>query len=341
MGAHGGETVLVTGGGGFLGGAVVRQLAARGDRVRSYSRGRYPELDAQGVEHVRGDLSDTGRLAEAVRGCDLVIHAAAKAGVWGRPEDFFRTNRDGTRNVIDACRRAGVARLVYTSSPSVVFDGTDMAGVDESVPLARTFHAPYPASKAQAEQAVREAARTGLRTVCLRPHLVWGPGDNHLVPRILKRGRRLRRVGDGANRVDTVYVDNAAEAHLLAADRLAESPGISGRVYFISNGEPVPLWEMVDRILAAGGRPPVRGRISAGAARRAGAALECLYRVLRLPGEPPMTRFLAEELATSHWFDIGAAARDLGYRPRVSIAEGLRRLENWLKQMGMHRETSP
>lgn len=322
---------LVTGGGGFLGGAIVGQLRARGVIVRSLARTRHAALERLGVEQHLGDLADAGAVERACAGVDTVFHVAAKAGVWGPAEAYRQTNVRGTRHVIAACRRHGVGRLIYTSSPSVVFDGRDMEGVDESVPYAGRFQAPYPRTKAVAEQMVRQAADARLRTVALRPHLIWGPGDNHLVPRIVRRARRLVRVGPGTNRVDTVYVDNAARAHLLAADRLALDDTLSGRVYFISQGDPMPLWEMVDAILGAAGLPPVRRRMSHGAARGVGALLEGLYRVLRLPGEPPMTRFVADELAHAHWFDITAARRDLGYAPLVSTDEGLRRLAVWLK----------
>jgi nucleoside-diphosphate-sugar epimerase len=325
------ENALVTGGGGFLGGAVVRLLAARGDRVRTFSRGRYPVLDALGVEQHQGDLADEGAVERACRGADVVFHVAARAGVWGPYADYYRANALGTFRLLEACRRRGVPRLVFTSTPSVVFDGTDMAGVDESVRYSSRPATPYQATKIAAEKAVLEAAGGRLRTVALRPHLIWGPGDNHLVPRIVARADRLRIVGRGDNRVDTVYVDNAARAHLLAADRLAEDPGVSGRAYFISQGEPVRLWEMVDRILEAAGLPPVTRRVPRTVAWTAGAFLELAYRVLPLPGEPPMTRFVAQELATDHWFDISAARKDLGYEPAVSTEEGLERLRYWLR----------
>ncbi len=327
-----GQWFWLPGGGGFLGRTVVRMLVERGEEVRSLARRFYPSLAALGVEQVQGDIADPQTVDRACTGVNLVIHTAARAGVWGPYPDYYRPNVVGTRNIISACRRLGVKRLVYTSSPSVVFDGADMQGVDESVPYAKIFHTPYPATKALAEQAVRTAAGRDLATISLRPHLIWGPEDNHLVPRILARGRRLRRVGDGANRVDTIYIDNAAAAHLLAADALARDPQLSGRVYFISQDAPIRLWEMVDRILAAGGQPPLQKTISPAAARRLGALLELFYKTLYLPGEPPMTRFVAEELATSHWFDISAAKRDLGYRPAVDTAEGLRRLARWLGQ---------
>ena len=325
------ETALVTGGGGFLGSAVARLLVARGDNVISFSRGVHPELARQGVTHRRGDITDAAALARACEGVAVVFHTAAKPPPWGALADYQATNVTGTENVIAACRAQGVKRLVHTSTPSVVFDGRDMEGVDESTPYPARWHSHYAATKAAAEQRVRAAAAAGLSAVVLRPHQVWGPGDPHFVPRILARARRLKRIGDGKNLVDTTYIDNAAAAHLLAADRLREHPGLSGRIYFISQGEPVAAWEMIDAILAAAGRGPVKGRVSRRTARFLGWVCEGLYRGLRLPGEPPMTRFVADALARAHWFDISAARRDLGYSAAVTTAEGLRRLAAWLK----------
>ena len=328
------ETVLVTGGGGFLGAAVAGRLAARGDRVFSFSRGEHPHLAGLGVEHIRGDIADAGALERACRGVEVVYHTAAKPPPWGPLSDYRRTNVTGTAMVSAACRRAGVKRLVHTSTPSVLFSGRDLEGVDESTPYPPRWHSPYAATKAAAEQQVLQAAADGLPAIVLRPHEIWGPGDPHFVPRILARAHRLRRIGDGNNLIDTTYIDNAAQAHLLAADRLGENPGLSGRVYFISQGEPVPAWEMIDAILKAAGRGPVKGRISHRSAWLAGWACELIYRGLRLAGEPPLTRFVADALARTHWFDIGAARRDLGYAPAVSTAEGLRRLEIWLTPHG-------
>jgi 2-alkyl-3-oxoalkanoate reductase len=258
-------------------------------------------------------------------------HTAAKPPPWGRLADYRKTNVSGTENVIAACRTQGVKRLIHTSSPSVVFDGRDLEGVDESAPYPDRWHSHYSATKAEAEQRVVAAAATGLCALVLRPHQVWGPEDPHFVPRILSRAQRLKRIGDGKNLVDTTYIDNAAEAHLLAADCLRETSDRSGRIYFISQGEPVPAWEMIDAILAAAGKGPVKGRIPHRTAHRMGWLCEILFRALRLPGEPPMTRFVADALARAHWFDINAARRDLGYAPQVSTAEGLRRLAKWLQ----------
>ena len=319
---------LVTGGGGFLGGAIVRMLKERGDEVISYSRSRYSALDQLGVRQAIGDVADEASLAKASQGCDIIFHVAAKAGIWGDYEDYYQANVKGTEAVIAACRANSISRLVATGSPSVVFDGSDVEGGDESLPYPACYKTHYPQTKMLAEKMVLAANSPELATVSLRPHLIWGPGDNHLVPRIIAKAKngRLRRIGSSPCLVDTVYVDNAAKAHLLAADRLSPGCAIGGKAYFISNGEPVPLWEMVNRILAAADLPPVNGEITPTAAKVIGTVCEWIWGVFKLAGEPPMTRFVASELSTAHWFDISAARRDLGYEPEVSVEEGLKRL---------------
>lgn len=331
---------LVTGGGGFLGGAIVRMLIERGDKVVSYSRSSYPLLEALGVEQFSGDIADKAALAAAAQGCGIIFHVAAKAGIWGNYAEYYKANVVGTEAAIAACRANGIQRLVATGSPSVVFDGRDIEGGDESLPYPDHYEAHYPQTKMLAELLVLQANSPDLATVSLRPHLIWGPGDNHLVPRIIQKARagRLKRIGSCPCLADTVYIDNAAQAHLLAADRLHPGAQVAGKAYFITNDEPVPLWEMVDRILAAGGLPPVRGRVSPQLARLIGHVCEKLWGVLKLSGEPPMTRFVANELSTAHWFDISAAKRDLGYYPDVSIEEGLKRLREWLSISGLLAE---
>ncbi|MBA2416644.1 MAG: NAD-dependent epimerase/dehydratase family protein [Geodermatophilaceae bacterium] len=326
--------VLVTGGGGFLGAAVVRQLVARGDDVRSLTRGSYPELATLGVSSFRGDLSDSGVVRAAVAGCDVVFHVGAKAGIAGSAREYTATNVDGTHNIIAACRASGVRRLVYTSTPSVVAVRGGIAGGDESLPYARRHQSAYPETKAEAEQAVLAANGAGLVTVALRPHLIWGPGDTQLVPRILERARRgrLRFVGDGDNLVDCTYIDNAVQAHLLAADRLRPGSRICGRAYFISQGEPLPIRELVNRILTAAGMQPVTATIPFPFAYALGGLCEAVFGLVGRGAEPPMTRFLARQLATTHWFDISAARRDLGYQPVVSISDGLARLGEHLRR---------
>jgi nucleoside-diphosphate-sugar epimerase len=324
---------LVTGGGGFLGRAIVERLIARGDAVRSLSRGDYPELAKLGVETIRADLTDADAVKHACEGCNVVFHTAAKAGIWGRYYEYYEPNVHGTENVIDACRAAGVSRLIHTSSPSVVFGGGDMENADESAPYPERHHSHYSSTKAIAEQRILAANGGELRTLALRPHLIWGPRDNHIVPRLVARARagKLRQIGDATNKVDSTYIDNAADAHLLAADALAKNPNAAGRAYFISNGEPWPIWELINGIIAAAGLPPVKKRISHTAARTIGGVLELVHTVFRIKSEPQMTRFVADELATSHWFDISAARKELGYEPHVSIDEGLSRLRRWFE----------
>jgi len=326
--------ILVTGGGGFIGGAVVRQLVARCDRVRSLSRGDYPELAARGVEVRRGDLADQEAVAAAAEGCDAVVHVAAKAGVWGRWEDYHRPNVVGTETVLAACRAQGVPRLVFTSSPSVVHGGGDLEGVDESLPYPTRYSTHYPATKALAEQAVLAADGDGLSTVALRPHLVWGPGDNHLLPGLVARARagRLALPGRGDNLVDTTWIEDAAAAHLLALDRLEPGAPCAGRAYFISQGEPWPLRRMVVGLLEAAGAPAEPRQVPVWAGLALGGILEVAWAAARRPTEPPLTRFLVRQLSTAHWYDIGAARRDLGYEPSVTVEEGLRRLASELSE---------
>ena len=332
---------LVTGAGGFLGLYIVEKLVRRGDSVRAFCRAAYPELDRLGVRTVHGDLRDGDAVAAACRGVDVVFHVAGFAGIGGPWKRYYEVNTLGTQHVVRGCREHGVSRLVYTSSPSVTFDGTDQRGVDESAPYPTRWLANYPHSKALAEQRVLQSnGRDGLLTCALRPHLIWGPRDRHLIPRLLARARagRLRRVGDGSNRIDMVYVENAADAHLQAADALGPDSPVAGRAYFITQGEPVNCWDWINEILALVGLEPARKSISLGAAWRIGAVLEGVYALLRLRGEPPMTRFLASQLATSHYFDIARARADFGYQPRISTAEGMKRLAEALSPLSHPRE---
>jgi nucleoside-diphosphate-sugar epimerase len=324
------KTVLVTGGGGFLGNAIVKLLVEKNIEVRTLSRKTYPNLTALGVEQVQGDIADAAVVTSACKGIDTIFHTAAKAGIWGPYHQFYQTNVIGTQNIITACKVNSGVNLIYTSSPSVVFDGKDIKGADESAPYPRNYNAYYPKTKAMAEQSVLKACENGLCSIILRPHLIWGPEDNHLVPAILARAHRLRQIGDGSNRVDTVYIDNAALAHLLAQKALSNNPSLSGRIYFISQDKPIRLWEMVNHILAAEEKPPITRTISPPKAYMIGVIMETLFRLLRIKQEPPMTRFLAQELSLSHWFNISAAKRDLKYEPKVSIEEGLKRLRKWL-----------
>jgi len=330
-------SAAVTGGGGFLGGAVVDALLERGERVASISRGAYPDLDARGVETLQADLADDpAGLVELLRRreVDTVYHCAARPGVFGPAEPYERANVVATTRVIDACRAASVPRLVFTSSPSVVFGGGDHVNAGPDLPYPDRYLAHYPRTKAEAERLVLAADGPELATVSLRPHLIFGPGDPNLIPRLLERADagRLRVVGDGESEVSLTYVENAAAAHLAAADALREgAKGLRGRAFFVNNEEPVRLWDWINRVLEGTGRPPVTRRVPAAAAYAVGAALELLYRSLRRAAEPPMTRFVARQLAASHSYDMVPFTRACAgrYQEPVSLDEATRRTIAW------------
>jgi nucleoside-diphosphate-sugar epimerase len=317
--------IAVTGASGFLGGAVARALLRRGERIRCLQRSAVPELRALGAEVVQVDLGDAAAVLTALRGCDAVLHIAAKAGVWGPLKEYWHANVLGTRNVIKACQELGVAKLVYTSTPSVVHAGGDVEGIDEAAAIPGYFAAPYPATKAIAEREVLAANGPGLATVALRPHLIWGPNDPQLTARVLQRARagRLRLVGGGTKLIDSLFIDNAVAAHLIALDQLSADAACAGKAYFVTQGEPMPQKALINGMLAAANLPACERSLPPWLAYAAGAVLELAWWLLRRPGEPPMTRFVAEQLATAHWYDISAIRRDLGYAPRVSVAQGL------------------
>ena len=330
---------FITGGGGFVGKEIVRQLLERGDEVVSLQRSESPELIEMGARCVRGDITDSGAVVEAMAGADCTFHVAAKVGFSPSAEPFERINVGGTQNVLDACQANGVARLVFCSSPSVAHAESG-ENVDESVGYAPTFKGHYPRTKAEAEQLVLAANGTSLAgggtllTTAVRPHLVIGPGDQGAFPRAISRAKsgRFRIIGDGTNRVDLTALENAGAAHVLAADALAsDGPACAGKAYFITNGEPVVLWPWLNDVFEQVGVPRIEKRISEGTARFVGRALEGTWSLLGKSSEPPVTEYMALMLAGSHTFNIDAARRDLGYEPKVSLASAVERLVPWLK----------
>jgi len=329
---HEPEKVLVTGGGGFLGQAIVNRLVKRGDHVRSLARNFYPELEKMGVDQIQADISDSATVAAACKDRTIVYHVAAKPPPWGRYADYHQTNVIGTQNIIDRCLDQEPCRLIYTSSPSVVHNSQDIEGADESMPYPQKFSSHYAKTKAMAEQLVVKASGNKLKTIILRPHKIWGPGDNQILTRLVARAKKLKQIGDGKNLIDVTYIDDAANAHILAADKLKQHPDLSGNIYFISQGQPVLAWYMINEFLKAAGCRPVKKSVPFRVAWVTGALLELVYKILHLSKEPYITRFLAETVSQSHRFNIDAAKRDLGYAPKISIPEGLRRLREWLPE---------
>ena len=325
---------FVTGGGGFVGSAIVSQLVDKGAEVAVFGRNHYPHLEKLGVRQFQGDMLDSDLLIRFMQGYDTVFHVAAKAGIWGPKHEFEQTNVTGTRNVLGACFANGVHSLVYTSTPSVVFNHEDIHGADERLPYAERFLCYYASSKAIAEQMVLASNSEILKTCAIRPHLVWGPGDPHLIPRLIARGKaqKLKQVSNGQNLVDITYIDNVAEAHILAAENLHSAGTAAGNAYFISQGEPVNLWNWINDLFQKLNIEPVKNKINAKPAYIIGTLLEGIYLWFSLDKEPQMTRFLAEQLAKSHWFAIDRARNDLGYEPRISTAEGMDRLIEWLSE---------
>ncbi|MGK0180283.1 MAG: nucleoside-diphosphate-sugar epimerase, partial [Nitrospinales bacterium] len=265
--------VLVTGGGGFLGSGITKALLKEGNEVSVMGRGWYPHLPVS-VKILQGDIRDSDFVNSSLENIDTVFHTAAIPGIWGK--DFFSVNVHGTENIISACQNNSVRRLIFTSSPSVVFGNSSLEGVDESIPYPEEYLCDYPRTKALAEKMVLHANNTNLSTVAIRPHLIWGPGDPHLVPRLLEKARKnkLVQVGDGYNKVDILYIDNAVSAHLRACEALEGDANISGKAYFVSDGKPVVLWDWINQLLGKMGRPNVSRKISYKNAMRLGAFLE-------------------------------------------------------------------
>lgn len=317
--------VIVTGGGGFLGSHIIGELLRQNKEVTSISRKPYPELDSRVIQ-ISCDLGDKEKLVKSITGAQEVYHAAARVGIWGPWKDFYDTNVVGTQNVIEACVKAGCTRLIYTSSPSVVFDGHDHLGVDESYPYVEKRISHYGYSKRLAEEKILSAnGKNQLFTVALRPHLIWGKGDRFLLPRVIEQARsgKLRRVGNGKNRVDITHVKDAARAHVLAAERLGGISPCAGKAYFLNQGEPVLLWDFIDEVLRRNQIPSLKKSINFPLAYQLGASLELAYGLFGAKKEPPMTRFLAQTLARNHFYSMDSAKRDFGYAPQVSMTAGL------------------
>jgi 2-alkyl-3-oxoalkanoate reductase len=320
--------VLVTGGGGFVGMALVRRLADLGHEVFSFSRKVYPEHQTWGVRYFQGDLSNANEVENACKGMEVVFHIAAKVGIWGSYEEFYRANVLGTQHVINACVKWKVPELIFTSSASVVFDGSDIEGGNESLGYPSKPVSNYTSTKAQAEQMVINANSEKFRTIALRPHLIWGPGDTQLVPKIIQRAKsgRLRKPGGKDYFIDTTFIDNFIDAQILAFEKLSTNPALGGRAFFITNGEPVYIWDFLNSVIRAYGLPAIQRTVPKSMALLLAFLQEKTHQAFHLKNEPLLTRFLIHELCAHHWFDISAAKNDLEYTPRISNKEGYARL---------------
>lgn len=320
--------ILVTGGGGFLGRYIIKGLLGRGYTVRSIGRSAQPELAKQGVHVIQGDINDPIAVNTAVAGCQAIFHVAAKAGSGMHWNSFYEPNVLGTRNLLRAAKQYGTQYFIHTSSPSVIFEGKPITNGNESLPYPKQHLNPYSTTKAISEKDVLESNSEHLKTIALRPHIIWGPGDTHLIPTLIKKAKsgRLRIIGNGENKVSVTHVTNAALAHLLALDALQEGK-TEGKAYFINQTKPVKLWHFINQILDIHGLPPVLGNISLNKALLAGRAFEKIYRFLHLKGNPPMTQFVALNLAEDHYFSIKNAQHDLGYQPMLTVEEGLQDLK--------------
>lgn len=319
--------VLVTGATSLLGRTVVEQLVERGDEVSVFQR-RPSGLDV--VEHL-GDVSDAEAVARAMTGNEAVVHVAGLAAATGEWEHFESTNVVGTKNVIAAARSGGVSRFVQISSPSVAHAGKSLVGVSAGPPNPASTRGNYATSKAMAEITALGADSPAMSVVAIRPHLIWGPGDTQLVGRIVERANdgRLAIVGTGAALIDSTYIDNAADAVVAALDRARE---LGGRAFVVTNGQPRPVRELVDRIVMAAGLKPPTLKVPYHAARIGGGLVERIWEHRSTETEPPMTSFLAEQLGTAHWFDQRATRAALEWKPKVSLAEGFRRLSGWFAE---------
>lgn len=330
--------IIITGGRGFVGKALSQKFINSNHSIHTIGRSsHFTKSDfPENCQHHYCDLANDPIPEAIFKGADLIFHIAAKAGVWGKYSDFYSSNVTATRNILSACKKYNIAKLIYTSTPSVVFSGQPIVSGTESLPYGNSRLSAYAETKSIAEREILEANDPGkLKTIALRPHLIWGEGDPHLLPRVINRHKKgkLRIVGEGGNKVDLTHVDNVVHAHFCAMEALLKNSTLGGNAYFIGQNEPVNLWDWLNEIFAMLDLPKLTKKISYQKAYLLGSSLEKIWGILRLRGEPPMTRFVANQLAHDHWFSIESAKKDIGYEPIRDMNDSLNESLTWLRSL--------
>lgn len=323
------KTILVTGGGGFVGKSLIKKLLNKGYQVKSLSRNFYEELATLSVTCYQGDIGgEFEKINLFFKNVDAVFHVASKVDMWGKYDDFFKTNVIGTRNIIKACKENNIKYLIYTSSPSVIANNDGLKEVDASFPYPKKYDAFYPETKAMAEkEIIKEGKKGEIFTLVLRPHLIWGPNDTNLIPTILDKAKngKLKQIGDGKNIVDCSYIEDCTDAHILALEALEKNPSLSSNVYFVTQDEHIKLWDFINSILVAKKLPPIEKKVSKKLALSIARVLEFTSKMI--PSFKPLfTKFLITEMTTDHYFNIEKTKKDLGYSPKYSIKEGLKKI---------------
>lgn len=323
-------TILVTGAGGFVGFRLVKVLSDFGFKVHTLQRGTYPELNLPNVTNFSGSLAEKKTVELALSGVDAIFHVASKIGMWGDYQEFYQTNVEGTKDLATKAHTRGIKYFIYTSTPSVIFDRGDILGADESLPYPKTHLNFYGETKRLAEEYILKMASSDFITAAIRPHLIYGPGDKQLIPKVVKAHRdgRLKIIGDGNNLVDVSYIDNVIDAHLkLLLQMLRDPRPVLGKAYFIGQKKPVKLWDFTNTLMVGIGLSPVTKKVPVGLAYGIGHLMEIIFTLFRIKKiEPPMTRFVALQLGKSHYFSHKNAMADFGHEEMVSTEEGLQLL---------------
>lgn len=326
--------ILITGGKGFIGNSIAKKLSMLGHEISTVSRSSDYRKKEYITAHHQYDLSKDNLNHQILKNIDVVFHVAAKAGIEGKYNDYYASNYLATKLLLDACKSSSVQNFIYTSSPSVVFTKEPIKNANENLPYIKNKVSPYAQTKAIAEKEVLNSNdNINFKTIALRPHLVWGEGDPHLLPKVIRRHAegKLKIVGDGLNQVDLTHIDNVTHAHVTAMNALISNKPVGGKAYFISQSEPVQLWKWLNDLFIKLKLPPLKKRVSFQKAYLAGMVAESLWGLFNFSKDLPMSRFAACQLSHDHWFSNYAAEKDLGYRPIISMEKALDKTIPWLQ----------